>query len=64
MFKQFDLDGNNLITGDEIRSALAKMGKDISNDEIEHIMAKHDFSGDKQISLDEFKKMMLEDDNP
>jgi Ca2+-binding EF-hand superfamily protein len=47
LFKQFDLDGNNVITGDEIRNALAKMGKDITNEEIEHIMVKHDFSGDK-----------------
>jgi Ca2+-binding EF-hand superfamily protein len=38
------------------------MGKDITNDEIEHIMVKHDFSGDKQISLEEFKEMMLAGD--
>jgi Ca2+-binding EF-hand superfamily protein len=34
---------------------MTKLGKDISSDELEEIMQRHDVSGDKKISIDEFK---------
>ena len=39
---------------------MSKLGKDITDNELDEIMRKHDVSGDRAISLDEFKKMMLE----
>lgn len=39
---------------------MIKLGKEISDEEIEEIMRKHDKSGDRKLSLDEFRKMMLE----
>ena len=39
---------------------MSKFGKTISDDELAVIMKKHDKSGDGQLSIDEFKKMMLE----
>ena len=62
MFKQFDLDNKNEITADNIRDAMSKLGKDVSPEEMEEIMRKHDISGDKAISFDEFKKMILDID--
>ena len=40
---------------------MAKIGKDISDGEIQEIMKRHDISGDKSISLEEFKKMILDE---
>jgi Ca2+-binding EF-hand superfamily protein len=40
---------------------MTKMGREISEEEINEIMRKHDSSGDQAISLDEFKKMIMED---
>ena len=31
LFRQFDIDGNNSITKDNIREAMSKMGRDISD---------------------------------
>ena len=39
---------------------MAKLGKVVTNDELDEIMKKHDVSGDRAISFDEFKQMMLE----
>jgi calcium-dependent protein kinase len=60
LFRQFDVDNNNEITIDNIKDAMAKLGKDISNEELEEIMKRHDYSGDRALSIDEFKKMILE----
>ena len=59
MFKQFDVDNNDEITAEEIKAAMVKLGKDVSIEELDEIMRKHDISGDKVISLEEFKRMML-----
>ena len=55
------MDGDNEITAENIKDAMAKIGRDISDDEIAEIMRRHDISGDKKLSFDEFKKMILED---
>ena len=34
---------------------MAKLGKVVTNDELDEIMKKHDVSGDRAISFDEFK---------
>lgn len=62
LFRQFDVDGNNEITMDNIKDAMAKLGREISEQEIEEIMRRHDYSGDKALSIDEFKKMILENE--
>lgn len=63
IFRQFDIDGNNQITKENIKDAMTKMGREISDEEINEIMRKHDSSGDQAISLDEFKKMIMEDND-
>jgi len=61
IFRQFDIDGNNQITKENIKEAMTKMGREISDEEINEIMRMHDSSGDQAISLDEFKKMIMDD---
>ena len=63
IFRQFDIDGNNQNTKENIRDAMTKMGREISDEEINEIMRKHDSSGDQAISLDEFKKMIMDDND-
>jgi len=41
---------------------MSKLGKNVTEEEIDEIMVKHDVSNDKAISIDEFKVMMLEID--
>lgn len=60
LFKQFDIDNKDEITSENIKAAMSKLGKQISDEELDEIMRKHDVSGDRAISLDEFKNMMLE----
>jgi Ca2+-binding EF-hand superfamily protein len=38
---------------------MTKLGKIVTDEELEEIMRQHDISGDRAISLDEFKKMMM-----
>lgn len=38
---------------------MAKQGKTINEEDIQEIMQSHDITGDHQLSIDEFKKMML-----
>ena len=38
---------------------MAKQGKTINQQDIEEIMKRHDITGDKHISVEEFKTMML-----
>lgn len=55
IFKQFDIDNKNEITSENIRDAMTKLGKEVTQEELDEIMRKHDVSGDKAISLEEFK---------
>ncbi len=60
LFKQFDVDNTDSITVQNIRDAMAKLGKAISEAELAEIMQKHDVSGDQEISFAEFKAMMFD----
>lgn len=51
-----------MITKENIKDAMSKMGSDITDDEIKEIMKKHDSSGDQAISLEEFKKMIMDNE--
>ena len=49
LFKKFDVDGTEEITVENLKEAMAKLGKHISTDEINEIMTIHDDSGDQKI---------------
>ena len=53
------MDGNQEITAENIRDAMTKLGKEISDEELEQVMQIHDSNSDKKLSFDEFKAMML-----
>lgn len=59
LFKQFDVEDKNEISGQNIRDAMTKMGREVSDKELDEIMKRHDITGDKAISFEEFKNMML-----
>ncbi len=60
LFKQFDIDGTDLITTDDLRKAFEHMGKPISSKEIGEILMKHDKNEEGSLNFDEFKSMLLE----
>ena len=59
LFSQFDVEGNNQLTKENIVDVMRKFGKEISAEEIEEILKKHDTSHDGIIQFDEFKSMLL-----
>lgn len=63
LFKQFDIDNSEFITEDNLKEAFKKIGRSLSGQEMKVIMSSHDVSNDGKISYEEFKKMLLEDDN-
>jgi len=57
-FKMFDKDGNGTISAEEIKSILCQGGNSDSA-AIDQIIKENDINGDGEISLTEFKEMML-----
>jgi Ca2+-binding EF-hand superfamily protein len=60
LFKQFDIDETKSITRQNIKDSFTKLGKVITDADIDTIMGQHDSSKDDAISFDEFKQMMLQ----
>jgi Ca2+-binding EF-hand superfamily protein len=58
LFKHFDVDNSDYITPDNIKEALKKVGKSISDKEISEVLQHHDLEKNGKISFDEFKVMM------
>ena len=54
VFKEFDVDGDGLITEVEFRFAMNARQEPITGDEINSIFAKTDTDGDGRIALAEF----------
>ena len=63
LFNQFDTDNSGNITKDNIKSAMNKLGHNITQAELDQIMNKHDLQGDNVLSLFEFKALLLDYDN-
>ena len=59
LFLQFDLDKKNEISASNIIVALRNMGREISLEELQEIMRKHDKSNDGAIQFEEFRQMLL-----
>jgi calcium-dependent protein kinase len=55
IFKHFDVDDTEYISKENISEAFQKMGKKISNEEIDAAIGVHDIKNDGRISFEEFK---------
>lgn len=60
LFKHFDTDDSGYITPDNIKEAFAKAGKNVSEEDIKHILENHDLEKNGMLSFDEFKQMFVD----
>ncbi|KAG5634875.1 myosin I light chain Cam2 [Sphagnurus paluster] len=58
-FRVFDKDGNGTISTDELRIVMQSLNVHLTEGELRAMMQEADANGDGEISLPEFKKMML-----
>merc|ERR1712194_223965 len=58
-FKVFDVDHDGFITPDELMSAMAHLGEDLNQSEIEEMIKEADIENDGKLDFDEFSKMMM-----
>ena len=60
IFAQFDTDGSNKITEENIYLAMQKLGHEIPRAEIKEMINKHDLTNDGVLSFNEFKAIFVE----
>lgn len=58
-FKVFDMDHDGFITPDELMNAMAHLGEDLNQSEIEEMIKEADAENDGKLDFDEFVKMMM-----
>ena len=58
IFNQFDIDNTGEITRENLKVAFSKFGRDLSDDEIKHIMKAHDLDKGNTICFEEFEHML------
>ena len=63
LFNQFDTDNSGSITRANIVTAMNKIGHDITQAELDEIMAEHDLEKNDVISFYEFKALLLDMDD-
>ena len=63
LFHQFDTNNSGSITKDNIVTAMNKIGHDISQEELDEIMEKHDIEKNDVITFYEFKALLLDLDD-
>lgn len=63
IFDTFDVDRSGYITPANIKDAFSKMGREISDEDINDIYSRHDFDGDRAICIQEFKMIMLDQED-
>ena len=60
IFKSFDTDGSGYITKSNIVTAMNKIGRDITQEDIDEIMNEHDIEKNGVITFLEFKALFLD----
>ncbi|WP_370382804.1 EF-hand domain-containing protein [Catenulispora sp. GAS73] len=58
VFQLFDLDGDGLITAEELKNALAELGEDVTVEDAAERISTGDTDKDGTLSLAEFQAMM------
>ena len=59
MFKHFDLDDQNFISKQNIEEAMGKLGKKITQMEIEETLCIHDSQKSGKITFNDFRQMFI-----
>jgi calcium-dependent protein kinase len=62
LFKYFDTDNSGIITGQNLKEAFAKTGKNLTDKEIDGIMKLHSFIDNGGLNFEEFKVVFTQDD--
>ncbi|CDW90587.1 protein kinase domain containing protein [Stylonychia lemnae] len=62
LFKEFDHEDIEVLTIHNIKGAMKRMGKDITNEEIEHMLSEHNVPKDGFIDFEKFKEIILSND--
>jgi len=60
IFKMFDVEDTGFIRHDDIKKAFHKLGKTITDDEIQEIFAEYDANNDGVIDREEWRSVMDE----
>ena len=60
LFQKFDADDNHAITSNNLRTAFTKLGHNMTDQEVDEILAEHDINHDHDITFDEFKALILD----
>ena len=63
VFHLFDIDGNGKIDVQEMKEVMHAIGKDVTNEEVLHMMEFVDDDGSGEIDFDEFVKLMEQSTN-
>ena len=58
VFAEFDLDGNNAITTDELGTVLKRLGQNPTDEEVKACLSKHDLDGNGVLDLGEFIEVL------
>ena len=58
-FRIFDIDGNGLISKENLTNMISKLGGDLNENEIKDMINQADIYGDGFINYEEFVRMML-----
>lgn len=62
LFKEFDHEDIEILTIHNIKGAMRRMGKDITNEEIEQMLSEHKVPKDSYIDFNKFKEIILSND--
>ena len=57
-FKIFDIDGDGLITEDELKTTMDSLGEPMNEKEVKAMIAEADLDGDGKINFKEFQILM------
>jgi len=59
LFQQFDTSNSGFITKADLKAAFKKLGKTVSNEDIDEIILHHDSSKDNKLSMEEFREVFF-----
>ena len=57
-FKEFDLNGDGVLSRMEVRKMLTSLGENLTKHQLDELLAKVDENGDGKLDFQEFKKLM------